>query len=91
MTPKQLETKLKQLYSRRRLILTVDELEESIKTFMAIENKSEIRTANFTLRLAEGGPEISLRPRNYPNQLTFKFMEKEELKYETDYPKETLT
>ncbi len=89
MTPKQLETKLKQLYSRRRLIQTMDELEESIRTFMVIENKSEILTDNFTLRLAEGGLEISPRPRNYPNQLTFKFMEKEELKYETDYPQKT--
>ncbi len=67
----------------------MDELEESIKTFMAIKNKSEIRTPNFTLRLAEGGLDISPRPRNYPNQLIFKFMEKEELKHETDYPQKT--
>ena len=45
MTSKQLERKVKQLYSRRRLIETVESLEEAIKAFMTMEGKEEIRTA----------------------------------------------
>jgi hypothetical protein len=94
MTSKQLERKVKQLHSRKRLIQTVEELEEAIKTFMILEGKLEVQTANFTLRLVEGALEISVRPHMHLNQLTLNFIEsrqKEELRNETDYPKETVT
>ena len=69
----------------------MEELEESIRTFMAIEEKSEIRTASFILRLDGETLDISIRPQIHLNQLTFKFKEKEELKHETDHSKEALT
>jgi hypothetical protein len=42
MTPKQLGIKARQLYSRKRLIETVEGLEEAIKTFMTLEGKGRM-------------------------------------------------
>ena len=94
MTSKQLERKVKQLHSRKRLVQTVEQLEEAIKTFMILKGKVEVQTANFTLRLVEGALEISVRPYIHLNQLTLNFIksrQKEELRNETNYPKETVT
>jgi hypothetical protein len=73
MTPKQLGLKARQLYSRKRLIETVEELEEAITTFMTLEGKSEIHTGNFTIRLVDGTLDISVRPLIHLNQLTLNF------------------
>ena len=70
MTPKQLERKARQLHSRKRLIETIEELEEAIKTYMASEGKSEIHTENFIITLVDGTLEISIRPPIHLNQLT---------------------
>ena len=69
MTPKQLERKARQLHSRKRLVETVEELEQAIKTYMAFEGKSEIHTENFIITLVEGTLEISIRPPIHLNQL----------------------
>ena len=72
----------------------MEQLEEAIKTFMALEGKPEIQTANFTIRLVEGTLDISLRPRDHLNQLTLnliKSKQKEELENESIYPEETFT
>jgi len=89
MTSKQFEKKVNQLHFRKRLIETVESLEEAVKTFMTTERKEEIWTEKFIIRLGEGDLEISLRPRIHLNQLTFKFIEKEETNNETDHSKET--
>jgi len=73
MTPKQLGIKARQLYSRKRLIETVESLEESIKTVMTLEGKSEIRTGKFTIRLVDGTLDISVMPPIHLNQLTLNF------------------
>jgi hypothetical protein len=73
MTPKQLGIKARQLYSRKRLIETVESLEEAIKTFMTLEGKSEIHTGNFAIRLVDGTLDVSVRPSTHLNQLTLKF------------------
>jgi hypothetical protein len=73
MTPKQLGIKARQLYSRRRLIGTVEGLEEAITTYMTLEGKLEIYTGNFTIRLVDGTLDISARPPTYLNQLTLNF------------------
>jgi hypothetical protein len=73
MTPKQLGLKARQLYSRKRLIETVEDLEEAIKTFITLEGKPEIHTGNFTIRLVDGTVDISVRPPIHPNQLTLNF------------------
>jgi hypothetical protein len=74
MTSKQLERKVKQLYSRKRLIDTVGELEEVIKTFMTVEEKSQIHTEKFTISLVDGRLDISVRTSIDPNQLTLNFI-----------------
>ena len=94
MTSKQLERKVKQLHSRKRLVQTLEELEEAIKTFMTLEGKLEVQTANFTLRLVEGALDIALRPQICLNQLTLNFIkskQKEELRNESIYSEETPT
>lgn len=73
MTPKQLGIKARQLYSRKRLIQTVEGLEEAIKASMTLEGKSEIHTGNFTIRLVDGTLDISVRPAIHLNQLTLNF------------------
>jgi hypothetical protein len=73
MTPKQLGIKARQLYSRKRLIETVEGLEEAIKTFMTLEAKSEIHTGNFTIRLLDGILDISVTPSIHLNQLMLNF------------------
>ena len=91
MTPKQLERKVKQLHSRKRLVQTLVELEEAVKTFMTLEGKLEVETANFTLRLVEGALEVAVRPQICLNQLTFDFIkskQKEDLRNESTYPEE---
>ena len=91
MTSKQLERKINQLHYRKRLIETVESLEEAVKAFMITEGKEEIRTEKFVIRLAGETLNISLRPSIHLNQLTFKFLEKEEFNYETNRSKETVT
>ena len=86
MTPNQLERKARQLYSIRRLIENVGELEETIKTFMTLEGKSEINTASFTIRRVEGGLVVSARSHIDLNQLTLSFInpyKKEDLRNES--------
>ena len=73
MTPKQLERKAKQLYSRKRLVETVLDIEENIKIFMVAQSKREIETSRFIIRLIDGNLEISPRPNINPNQLKFNF------------------
>lgn len=73
MTPKQLGIKVRQLYSRKRLTETVEDLEEAITTFMTLEGKSEIHTGKFTIRLLDGTLDISVRPPIYLNQLALNF------------------
>ena len=73
MTSKQLETKAKQLYSRKKLVETVGALEETIKAFMLIEGKTAIDTEKFTISLVDGRLEISVRTPIDPNQLTLNF------------------
>jgi len=69
MTPKQLEKKVRQLSFRRKLIDTVEGLEEAIKAFMTVQGRNEIRSGTFTIRLKEGILDISTRPVIDPNQL----------------------
>ena len=73
MTSKQLERKVKQLYSRKRLLDTVEELEEAIKTFMTVEEKSQIHTEKFIISLLDGRLDISMRTSIDQNQLTLNF------------------
>lgn len=74
MTSRQLERKAKQLYSRKKLIHTVEGLEEAIKTFMTVEGRSEIHTGNLIIRLVDETLDISVRPSIHPKQLTFNFV-----------------
>jgi hypothetical protein len=74
MTSKQLERKVNQLYSRKRLLDTVEELEEAIKTFMTVEKKSQLHTKKFTISLVDGRLDISVRTSIDPNQLSFNFI-----------------
>ena len=73
MTSKQLEIKVKQLYSRKKVIETVEGLEEAIKAFMLIEAKIEIHTEKFIISLVDGKLDISLRTPIDQNQLTLNF------------------
>ncbi len=73
MTPKQLERKASQLYSKRRLLDTVEELEETIKAFMTLEARTVISTEKFTITLEEGRLDISVRTSIDANQLTLNF------------------
>jgi hypothetical protein len=76
MTPKQLERKIRQLHCRRRLAGMIEELEETIKSFMAVEGKKEIHTEDFIIRLVEGTLDIAINPKYDPNQLTLNFAKK---------------
>ena len=69
MTSKQLQKKVRQLTFRRRLIDTVEALEEAIKAFMAVQGRNEIQSSTFIIRLKEGILDISMRPVIDPNQL----------------------
>ena len=73
MTSKQLERKVGQLYSRKKLVETVGVLEETIKAFMLIEGEAEIHTEKFIISLMEGRLEISVRTSSDPNQLALNF------------------
>ena len=74
MTSKQLERKIGQLYSRKKLVETVEGLEEAIKAFMLIEGKTEIHTEKFIISLVKGRLDISLRAPIDPNQLILNFI-----------------
>ncbi len=78
MTPKQLDKKIRQLTFRRRLIDTVEALEEAIKAFMTVQGRSEIQSGIFIIRLREGTLDISLKPVINPKQLKLN-LEKEEV------------
>jgi hypothetical protein len=73
MTSKQLERKVNQLYTRKKLVETVEGLEEAIKAFMLIEGKAEVHTEKFIITLADGTLDISLRTSIAANQLSFNF------------------
>jgi hypothetical protein len=66
MTSKQLERKANQLYSRKKLVETVESLEEAIKAFMLIEGKTEIHTEKFIISLVGGRLDISVRTSTDP-------------------------
>jgi hypothetical protein len=61
MTSKQLERKVSQLYSRKKLAETVEGLEEAIKAFMLMEGKTAIHTEKFIISLVDGRLDISMR------------------------------
>jgi hypothetical protein len=90
MTSKQLERKVGQLYSRKRLLETVGSLEEAIKTFMLIEDKTEIHTEKFTIILVDGRLDISVRTSIDLNQLTFNFKKRPNPKYKEDLNNESI-
>ncbi len=73
MTRKQFERKVKQLHSRKKLVSTVEQLEEAIKASMHIEGKAEIHTEKFIITLVDGRLDISVRTSTDLNQLTFNF------------------
>ena len=73
MTSKQLERKVGQLYSRKKLVETVGALEEAIKAFMLIEGKTEIHTEKFIISLVDERLDISVRTSIDQNQLTLNF------------------
>ena len=73
VTPKQLNKKVRQLTFRRRLIDTVEALEEAIKTFMTVNGRQQIQSGAFVVRLKEGILEISIKPVINPNQLKIEF------------------
>ena len=73
MTPKQLEKKVRQLSFRRRLIDTVEALEESVKAFMTVNGRNEIQSGTFVIRLKEGNLDISIKPALDPDQLKIDF------------------
>ena len=74
MTSKQLERKVGQLYSRKKLVETVGGLEEAIMAFMLIEGKTEIHTEKFIISLVDERLDISVRTSMDPNQLTLSFI-----------------
>ena len=73
VTPKQLEKKAKQPLHRRKLADTVEALEESIKTHLQVENKAEVVTKNFIIKIDGGEILVSLLPKVDLNQLNLKF------------------
>jgi hypothetical protein len=94
MTSKQLERKVGQLYSRKRLVETVGGLEEAIKAFMLIESKTEIHTEKFNISLVDGRLDISVRTSIDPNQLALNFTKskaKEDFNNESIDTQETIT
>ncbi len=94
MTSKQLERKVSQLYSRKKLVQTVENLEEAIKGFMLAHGKTAIHTEKFIISLVDGRLDISVRTSIDPNQLTLNFTnpkEKEERTNESIDPQKTIT
>ena len=94
MTSKQLERKVNQLYSRKKLVETVEGMEEAIKAFMLIEGKTEIHTEKFIISLVNGRLDISMRKSVVLNQLTLNFTnpkQKEERTNESTDPQKTIT
>ena len=73
MTPKQLEKKARQLTFRRRLIDTVEALEEAIKAFMTVQGRNEIQSGTFVIKLKEGILDVSIKPAMDPKQLKLEF------------------
>ena len=73
MTSKQLERKVRQLYSKKKLLETAESLEEAIKAFMLIEAKTQIHTEKFIISLVDGRLDISVRTSIDLNQLTLNF------------------
>jgi hypothetical protein len=73
MTPKQLEKKVRQLTFRRRLLDTVEALEEAIKAFMTVQGRNEIQSGTFIIRLREGILHISVKPAIDSNQIKMDF------------------
>lgn len=69
MTPLQLEKKAKQLFYRRRLADTVESLETSIKAYMQVEEKEELKTKSFVIRLDGEKLFLKLLPKIDPRQL----------------------
>ena len=69
MTLRQLEKKAKQLLHRRKLAETVEVLEESIKTYLQVENKAEVLTKNFIIKIDGSEILVSLLPKVDPRQL----------------------
>jgi len=61
MTPKKLERKAKQTLLKKKVIETVNEQEDAIRTFMALQDKTTIYTEKFTIRLMDGTLDISVR------------------------------
>jgi hypothetical protein len=94
MTSKQLERKVNQLYTRKKLVETVGSLEEAIKAFMLTHGKTDIHTEKFIISLVDGRLDISVRTSIDPNQLTLNFTnpkEKEERTNESIDPQKTIT
>jgi len=69
VTLRQLEKKAKQLLHRRKLAETVEVLEESIKTYLQVENKAEVLTKNFIIKIDGSEILVSLLPKVDPRQL----------------------
>ena len=51
----------------------MEELEEAIKTFMTVEEKSLIHTEKFIISLVDGRLDLSVRTSIDPNQLSLNF------------------
>ena len=73
MTPRQLERKAKQLLYRQKLADTIESLEDSIKTYMQVEEKEKVLTKNFAISLDDGKILVKLRPNVDPRQLSMRF------------------
>lgn len=73
MTPRQLERKAKQLLYRQKLADTIESLEDSIKTYMQVEEKEKVLTRSFAISLADGRVLVKLRPNVDPRQLSMRF------------------
>jgi hypothetical protein len=68
MTSKQLERRVNQLYTRKKLVQTVEDLEEAIKAFMVAHGKPKIHTEKFIISLVDGRLDISVRTSTDQNQ-----------------------
>lgn len=69
MTPLQLEKKARQLLYRKKLADTIECLETSIKAYMQVEEKEELRTKSFVIRLDGEKLFLKLLPKIDPRQL----------------------
>ena len=93
MTSKQLERKVNQLYTRKKLVETVESLEEAVKAFMLTHGKTEIHTEKFIISLVDERLDIFLRTSTDQNQLTLNFTypkDKEERINESIDPQKTI-